>query len=208
VLRVIDERAKAILDVWFEGANGEAIDPTGPVAKRWFIRNDEFDAKLRERFADELVRAERGELGGWCATPRGTLAFIVLCDQLSRNCFRDTPHAFVRDPLALHASLSGIARGEHVGLPIPERLFFIMPLMHSESLAMHDLAEREFAAAVADAEKSSPGHAGWARASLDYERKHRAIVEKWGRYPHRNETLGRVSTEAEVEFLRQPGSSF
>lgn len=205
---VIPERARAVLDVWFEGALGDALDPQGPVAQRWFARDEAFDAMLRERFGGELQRAERGELGEWCASPRGALAFIVLCDQLSRNCFRGSPQSFARDPLALHTTLTGIARGDHLELTIPERLFFLMPLMHSESLAIHDIAEREFRAVVDAAEKSSPGHLDWARGALDYEHKHRVIIEKWGRYPHRNAVLGRASTDAELEFLKQPGSSF
>jgi len=205
---VIPDAARALLDVWFEGALTESPDKTGSVAQRWFTKDEGFDAELRERFGRELELAERGELGAWCATPRGTLAFIVLCDQLSRNCFRGSPRSFSRDALALHATLSGLARGDHEALAIPERLFFLMPLMHSESLAMHDLAEREFAATVAAAEKSAKGQVASAQNALDYERKHRAIVERWGRYPHRNQVLGRASTPEELAFLKQPGSSF
>lgn len=200
--------AGALLEVWFEGARGDTLDPVGPVARRWFIRDDAFDTMLRERFAGELERAGRGELGGWCGSPHGTLAFIVLCDQLSRNCFRGSAQAFALDPLALHATLSGLARGDHRALSIPERLFFLMPLMHSESLAIHDVAEREFVETVAAAAISAKGHVDWARSTLDYERKHREILAKWGRYPHRNQALGRPSTAAEIEFLKQPGSSF
>jgi len=203
---LIPDAARALLDTWFGGAHVEAIEPA--VARRWFARDESFDAMLRDRFAAELERAERGELGAWCVTPHGTLAFIVLCDQLSRNCFRGSPQSFARDPLAVHAALSGIARGDHLVLSIPERLFFLMPLMHSESLAVHDVAEREFRAALAEAEKSAPGHVAGARGALDYEHQHRTIIEKWGRYPHRNQLLGRESTPAEIEFLKHPGSAF
>jgi uncharacterized protein (DUF924 family) len=205
---VIPDAARALLDIWFEGAHADHLDPGGQVARRWFSKNDQFDTMLRERFGDELELAQRGELGHWCGTPRGTLAFILLCDQLSRNCFRGSPRSFSRDALALSMTLAGLARGDHESLTIPERLFFLMPLMHSESLAMHDIAEREYAATIAAAEKTAPGHADWAKSSLDYERRHRAILEKWGRYPHRNAVLGRASTPEEIEFLKQPGSSF
>lgn len=195
--------AKAVLDVWFEGVTAAAIDPV--VARRWFSRDDAFDSALRERFAPDLARAARGELGGWCGTPRGALAFIVLCDQFSRNCFRGSPESFSRDPLALHATLAGLARDEHLELTIAERLFFLMPLMHSESLEIHDVAVREFSRVV---EEAPPGALEWARSSLDYEHKHRVIIERFGRYPHRNQVLGRPSTEAEIAFLQEPGSSF
>jgi uncharacterized protein (DUF924 family) len=192
-----------ILAVWFEGVTDTAV-PEATV-KRWFSRDDAFDSSLRERFGSLFAAASRGELGEWCATPRGTLAFIVLCDQLSRNCFRNSPDAFSRDPLALHASLAGIARGDHLQLPVPQRLFFLMPLMHSESLAVHDIAVREFSAVV---ESAAPSVRPAAQNSLDFEHKHRVIIERFGRYPHRNAALGRASTPEEIEFLKQPGSGF
>jgi uncharacterized protein (DUF924 family) len=202
---MLPEGARAVLDVWFEGALGPSLDPNGPVAKRWFAKDDAFDAMLHERFDAELARAARGELGEWCGTPRGTLALIVLCDQLARNMHRGTARAFATDPLALHTTLFGLARGDDRELAIPERLFFLMPLMHSESLAIHDRAVREFEAVVA---ASGEGHRGWAQYSLEYEHKHRVIIERWGRYPHRNALLGRASSAEELAFLEQPGSSF
>ncbi len=201
--QVIPDAARAVLDVWFEGATDAAIAPA--VAKRWFSRDEAFDSALRERFAPDLARASRGELGGWCSTPRGALAFIILCDQFSRNCFRGSPDSFSRDALALHTTLAGLARDEHLGLTTAERLFFLMPLMHSESLAIHDVAVREFSRVV---EEAPPGDVDRAKSSLDYEHKHRAIIERFGRYPHRNQVLGRPSTEAEIAFLEEPGSSF
>lgn len=197
-----------LLEVWFQGAQDGTLEPNGAVVRRWFSVDPEFDAMLRARFGAELDRAARGELGEWCTTAQGALAFVILCDQLSRNIHRGTPRAFATDPLALHTTLLGVGRGEHASLPIPQRLFFLMPLMHSETLAMHDLARREFGAVVAHAEKEAPGFVGHARGSLDYEEKHRVILERFGRYPHRNAILGRTSTPEELEFLKQPGSSF
>jgi uncharacterized protein (DUF924 family) len=202
------DSARALLDVWFEGASGPSIDPQGPVAMRWFARNEAFDSALRERFAGDLEKASRGELGFWCASPEGTLALIVLCDQIPRNIFRGSARAFATDAIALHTTLLGIVRGDHAALTIPERLFFLMPLMHSESLDIHDVAVREFESAVVDAEQRATGHVAWARNALDYEQKHRVIIERWGRYPHRNAALGRSSSAEEIAFLQQPGSSF
>lgn len=198
----------ALLDLWFSGADADSLDMSGPLMKRWFSVDPAFDASLRERFGPALDEAARGELGAWCATPSGALAFVVLCDQFARNMHRGTPRAFATDPLALHTTLAGLARGDHLGLRIPERVFFLMPLMHSESLAMHDLALVEFGAVVALAEERVPGMLRYAQGTLDYERKHRVIVERFGRYPHRNAILGRDSTPEELEFLKQPGSSF
>ncbi|MBI2389130.1 MAG: DUF924 domain-containing protein [Deltaproteobacteria bacterium] len=180
----------------------------GPTVRRWFTVDARFDAELRASFGDDLEHAARGELGGWCASPRGALALIVLCDQIARNVHRGTARAFATDPIALHTTLLGLARGDHLALRVPERLFFLMPLMHSESLAVHDVARQEFGAVVAEAERSTPGMAGYAKGSLDYEDKHRVILARFGRYPHRNAALGRASTAEELEFLKQPGSSF
>lgn len=199
---------QALLDLWFEGLDGPALDMKSPTVKRWFSVDPEFDALLRARFGAELEPAARGELGEWCSTIQGSLAFVLLCDQIARNVHRGTPRAFATDPLALHTSLLEVGRGDHVALPIPRRIFLLMPLMHSESLAVHDVARREFGAVLRDAEKHFPGMVGYARGTLDYEEKHRAIVERFGRYPHRNAILGRSSSAEELEFLKQPGSGF
>lgn len=192
-----------VLEVWFEGVDGDAVPPA--TEKRWFARDETFDAMLRARFGGALESAARGELGAWCATPRGALAFIVLCDQLSRNCHRGSALAFSWDALALNTALAGIARGDHRTLPTQLRLFFLMPLMHSESLAIHDLMVAELATVIEDA---PPAALDRARQTLEYEHKHRVIVARFGRYPHRNEALGRASTPEEIAFLREPGSSF
>lgn len=204
----LPERARALLDLWFAGTDGPSLDMEGPTVRRWFTVDPRFDAELRAAFGADLEHAARGELGAWCVSPRGTLALIVLCDQIPRNVHRGTPRAFATDSIALHTTLLGLARGDHVGLTVPERLFFLMPLMHSESLAIHDVARQEFGAVVAEAERSAPGTLGYAKGALDYEDKHRVILQRFGRYPHRNAILGRASTAEELEFLKQPGSSF
>lgn len=197
-----------ILDLWFEGVGDAGLDPKSATALRWFAVDAAFDASLRERFGATLDRAARGELGAWCADPKGALAFVILCDQLARNIHRGTPRAFATDPLALHVTLLGIERGEHAALRIPERIFFLMPLMHSESLEVHDIARREFGAVVRHAEAEAPGFVGQAKNTVDYEERHRVILERFGRYPHRNQILARPSTPEELTFLEQPGSSF
>ncbi len=197
--------AAAVLDVWFDGSSATAL---GDASARWFKKDDAFDAKLREQFGRDLEAAARGELGGWGASPEGTLALVILCDQIARNVHRGTPGSFALDPIALSTSLGARARREDASLTIPERVFLAMPLMHSESLAMHDEATALFGAILRDAERGVPTLVDYAKSTIDYEVKHRTIVERFGRYPHRNAILGRASTPEEVEFLKTPGSGF
>ena len=197
--------ASAVLDVWFEGASATAL---GSASERWYRKDDAFDAMLGARFGDALEAASRGELGGWCASPLGSVAFVVLCDQLARNVYRGTARSFAFDPLALSASLGARARGEDASLTIPQRVFLAMPLMHSESLAIHDEAAAVFRAILAHAAREVPSLEAYAKSTLGYEEKHRAILDRFGRYPHRNAILGRPSTAEEVAFLATPGSSF
>ena len=197
--------AAEILDVWFDGSSATEL---GSASSRWFKKDEAFDAMLREGFSDSLEKASRGELGSWCSSPRGSLALVVLCDQFARNVHRGTARSFAFDPLALFASLGARARGEDAALSIPERVFLAMPLMHSESLAIHDEASAVFAAILEHAERHVPSLVAYAKSTLGYEVKHRAILDRFGRYPHRNLLLGRASTAEESEFLATPGSSF
>jgi uncharacterized protein (DUF924 family) len=197
--------ASAVLDVWFEGTSGTDV---GSAMNRWFQKDEAFDATLRARFGDSLELASRGELGAWCISPRGSLAFVILCDQFARNVYRGTARSFAFDPLALFVSSSTRARGEDESLTVPERVFLAMPLMHSESIAVHDEARVAFTAIVEHAERNVPSLVSYAKYTLEFEEKHRAILERFGRYPHRNALLGRTSTSEEVAFLATPGSSF
>lgn len=133
---------------------------------------------------------------------------MVLCDQFPRNVFRGTARSFAFDPLALSTSLAARARGEDTRLTIPEQVFLAMPLMHSESLAMHDEAREVFAAILALAERDVPSLVEYVKGTIAYEVRHRAILERFGRYPHRNSVLGRSSTPEETQFLETPGASF
>lgn len=174
-----------ILKFWFE-----EIDP-----KRWWQADPSFDASLRERYLPLLQQAMRGELFEWRRTTRGRLAEIVVLDQFSRNVFRNTPQAFAQDPMALALAQEAVAASVPPELAPAERAFLLTPYMHSESRLIHADAERLFAR--------------WAPAEpYDFELKHKAIVDRFGRYPHRNAILGRASTPEEEAFLREPGSSF
>lgn len=177
--------SQQVLDFWFE-----ELTP-----KQWFIKSDDLDREIAERFGETLAAAARCECWQWRETPAGRVAEIIILDQFSRNVHRDTPSAFAQDPLALALAQELISRGEDDALPLTRRIFAYMPFMHSESLAIHDQAIKLF---------DRPGM----EEQLDYEHRHRAIVERFGRYPHRNAILGRESTPEEIEFLSQPGSSF
>jgi len=163
--------------------------------KAWWTADPEFDRRLAARFGELLARAAAGELFGWRATVRGRLAEILVLDQFSRNIHRDTPRAFAQDGMALALAQEAVAAGALAALEPVERAFLLLPYMHSESRAIHLRAEalyREFAP----------------KENYDFELRHKAIVDRFGRYPHRNAILGRDSTAEELEFLKMPGSGF
>jgi uncharacterized protein (DUF924 family) len=175
----------AVLDFWFR-----EID-----RQRWWAKDPAFDAAIRARFGELLDAAARGGLAHWRGTPRGRLAEVLVLDQFSRNAFRDTPRAFAQDPLALELAQAAVAAGALRELAADERAFLLMPYMHSESRAVHEAAVPLFREFTAD-------------GTYRFELRHQAIIERFGRYPHRNAVLGRPSTPEEAEFLAQPGSGF
>lgn len=160
-----------------------------------FAKDTVLDDTIRTRFGATLEAAARCELSGWRATPEGRLAEIIVLDQFSRNVWRDTPRAFAQDALALALAQELVASGADRTLPIEQRRFAYMPYMHSESALIHQQAVALF---------SQPG----LEDNLRFEHAHQAIIDRFGRYPHRNAVLGRNSTPEELAFLQQPGSSF
>ncbi len=174
-----------VLRFWFEES-----EPA-----QWWKKDDAFDRLIIERFSQVHFRATRCELFEWRATAKGRLAEIIVLDQFSRNMFRGSPLSFAYDSLALALSQEAIAAGAEGQLSQIERNFLYMPFMHSESLKIHDVAMDLFSKNGID-------------NSLDYEIRHRKIIEQFGRFPHRNAVLGRTSTVEEIEFLKQPGSGF
>lgn len=174
-----------ILDFWFEELT----------AKQHFVKDAALDAFMRSRFGHTLEAAARCELWAWRTTPQGRLAEILVLDQFSRNIFRDTPRAFAQDALALVLAQELVAGRQDHGLPAAQRVFAYMPYMHSESPLVHAQAVALF---------SQPGMEG----NLSFELRHQTIIERFGRYPHRNAILGRHSSADELAFLREPGSAF
>jgi uncharacterized protein (DUF924 family) len=174
-------------------------------AKRWFAKDAAFDEEVRARFGEAIDAAVRGELASWRETPRGRLALVVLLDQLSRNAFRDTPRSFAQDPLALEIAEESMAAGDAAALSPIQRAFLAMPLMHAEDRARQRRCVEIFTELHAGA---SGELAGYFENALDFAKRHAAIVERFGRFPHRNAILSRESTPEEREFLAKPGSSF
>jgi uncharacterized protein (DUF924 family) len=159
------------------------------------VENDDFDQRIRERFAEIHAKAIRCELFDWRNDAEGRLAEIIILDQFSRNMFRDSPLSFALDSLALALSQEAISVGADQQLSPLHRSFLYMPFMHSESLIIHEIARDLY-------EKNG------IEPNIDFEIKHQKVIKKFGRYPHRNKILERVSTKEEIEFLKQPGSGF
>ena len=163
--------------------------------KQWWIPDDSVDEIILQRFGSLHAMAAKGELHSWRGKAEGRLAEILVLDQFSRNIYRRSPQAFACDSLALELAQEAIACDADQELPLGKKAFLYMPYMHSESKAMHEEAVRLF---------SQPG----LEQNLEFEYKHKVIIDHFGRYPHRNKILDRESTPEEVEFLKQPGSAF
>lgn len=192
-----------VLSYWF----GDLDDhyASGDRSSIWFSGGEEVDREIIERFGDTHAKACAGELDGWLAAPRSTLALVVVLDQFSRNICRGKPEAFAQDPVAQDIALRAVEQGQDAGLRFIERVFLYMPFMHAETIPLHRRGQALFDALVrACPEERSSSYAN----NADYMRRHTAIIERFGRYPHRNEVLGRTSTEDELAFLKEPGSSF
>lgn len=176
---------QTVLDFWFK-----EISP-----QQWWVKDSAFDQLIRQRFLDIHTKASCGELFSWRVTAEGRLAEIIILDQFSRNMFRDSPNSFAQDTLALVLAQEAIFNGADKVIPAEWRSFMYMPYMHSESLVIHEQAVKLF---------DQKGM----EYNLDFELKHKVIIEKFGRFPHRNKILNRISTAEELEFLKQPDSSF
>lgn len=174
-----------VLNFWFA-----EIDPV-----MWFKKSDEFDQLLHTRFGQLWQAAAQGELAHWRETIAGRLAEIIVLDQFSRNLFRNTPRSFACDGMALVLAQEAVASGLCENLSVEQRGFLYLPFMHSESALIHQQAVVLFRQ-LNNADQ------------LEFELRHKAIIDRFGRYPHRNQILGRESTSEEQDFLRQPGSSF
>jgi uncharacterized protein (DUF924 family) len=174
-----------VIDFWFV-----QIEPG-----QWWRQDDEFDRRVAREFGAVHARAVQCELYAWRGQPLGRLAEIIVLDQFSRNIHRSTARAFAADPLALALAQEAVAAQAAAALEPRQRAFLYMPFMHSESGPIHELAVGLFSEAGLE-------------SNLAFELRHKAIIDRFGRYPHRNSILGRTSSEEEREFLKTPGSSF
>jgi len=190
-----------VLAFWF-GPPGSA--PLSSSTK-WWTKDAAFDQEIGARFGSTMTAAAAGELDAWKSTPRGRLALVILLDQFSRNVYRGHARSFAQDARARDLALEALDSGEDRQLEPIERAFLYMPLMHAENADLQRKCiaafERLCDVAPADLQKYTANN-------LDYAKKHAEIIERFGRFPHRNEILGRESTPEEVDFLKQPGSSF
>lgn len=176
---------KTVINFWF--------DETDPAL--WWRQNDALDRQIRERFGLLHTQASKCELYGWRVVPLGRLAEIIVLDQFSRNLNRGSAQAFANDAMALALAQEAVAADAAKALEPAKRAFLYLPFMHSESAAIHEIAVGLFGEGGMD-------------SNLQFELRHKAIIDRFGRYPHRNALLGRVSSEEEIEFLKTPGSSF
>ena len=170
-----------VLDFWFDRDR-----------KHWFEKNPAFDAEIRSRFLDRHETACGGSLEAWKTEPKSCLALVILLDQFPRNMFRGTARAFAADPLARDTARVILDRGWDKAMTADERMFAYLPFEHSEELGDQELSLKLF--------EGNP--------NFEWARRHWEIVRRFGRFPHRNVTLGRASTPDEIEFLKQPGSGF
>jgi uncharacterized protein (DUF924 family) len=185
-----------ILNFWF----GSPDNPDyGKPKQAWFNKNPEFDLEVRSRFFSVYQQAAKGELNHWQKSPLSCLALIIILDQFSRNLFRNQPQAFATDTQALELAKYAVRQGFDQELLPAQRWFIYLPFEHSENLADQREAVRLFSSLLAHPESADP---------IKYAKLHLEVIEHFGRFPHRNEILGRQSTPKEIEFLKTPGSSF
>lgn len=177
------QEPQSVLDFWFQELKPE----------QWYKKDPALDQQIIERFGDLHARAAAGELFSWRGSPEGRVAELIVLDQFSRNMFRDSSKAFAYDGIALVLAQEAVSTGALGYLSELQQNLILMPYMHSESILVHG-----------EAIKLRKRHG----LDLVWEQKHKDIIDQFGRYPHRNDILGRTSTLQEVEFLKQPGSSF
>ena len=193
-----------VLTYWFGNRTGN-LDVINEKSSLWWKKDESLDKDIKQRFGPDLQRLKNGELTAWDSSTQAQLAMIILADQFSRNIYRNTPESFAADPLAVSLTIEGMDTGKDLKLRLVERIFFYMPLMHAESIELQDKSVAKYTDCMnesTEAEKKSFHN------HLDYAIKHRDIIERFGRFPHRNKILDRGSISEEIEFLKQPGSSF
>jgi uncharacterized protein (DUF924 family) len=193
-----------ILQFWF--GDVDALGRSDVMhSRRWFMKDDAFDREIADRFAGTFADVRAGLREAWLDDPRGRVAYVIVLDQFPRNMFRGTARMFEGDRQALAAAVEGVARHDDAGLTVNERSFLFMPFMHSEDLDMQERSVALFTELAAGAPSELRGSMV---AAVQYAEKHREIIARYERFPHRNAVLGRASTPAELAFIAEPGSGF
>ena len=196
------EDKNSVLDFWF-GQDADDSQTARAQSRLWWSKNVAIDAEISARFASLSAQASNGELDAWQETAEGRLALIILCDQFPRNMYRNTPASFASDAAARRFCTAGLQAGADQQLRPVQRVFFYLPLEHSESLADQDRA-----VALYDVLRQVAGQNETFEGFYQFAIRHRAVIQRFGRFPHRNAILGRTSTAEELQFLSEPGSSF
>lgn len=187
----MDKIAQEVLTFWF--------DDTQTMRKAWFVKSEAFDAEVRSRFLGVYNQALSGQFDSWIESARSCLALVIVLDQFPRNMFRDQPQSFASDAKALSVAQTAVAHQFDQQVPPIQRFFFYLPFEHSENLEHQNQSVALFEQFKNDSQL---------REVYDYALRHRSVIDRFGRFPHRNRILARPSTPEEVEFLKQPGSSF
>jgi uncharacterized protein (DUF924 family) len=199
------ETPDTIREYWF----GTALEDTAVTARErarlWWSKNPELDNEIRRRFENCVIKAGSGELDHWASNPQDRLALILLTDQFPRSIYRDSAKAFAFDTKALSLARDGVDLGFDNALRSLEKVFFYLPLEHSELLADQQQSVSLFQKLV---DEAGPDQKPTFAEYFDFAMRHRDIISHFGRFPHRNEALGRISTPEELAFLQQPGSGF
>jgi uncharacterized protein (DUF924 family) len=193
------DRAEEVLKFWF-GKVAETVLPSPNRTHLWFSNDGQIDEEIRAKFSYDLEKAVLGEYSEWENSPRSILALIILFDQFSRHIYRDTPLAYAQDHKALDLCLRGIERQYDHLISLIERAFFYFPLMHSENVEIQATSIRAYKILL---DLSFPEAKGIFESFLDYSLKHFDIIKRFGRFPERNEALGRISTEEEIKYLEK-----
>lgn len=193
-----------MITTWF----GPEATPSKEVSQRWFAKDAAFDDELRTKLGSLQADAAAGTLDRWRESERGELALIILLDQLPRHLYRNDRAAFATDDVALSLARDLVASGRLRELPLIHRVFALMPFQHAETREAQHQGIAEYASLVDEAREKHPESLAMLENVLSFAEKHRDIIEKFGRFPHRNAVLGRTSTVEELAFLETPGSSF
>ncbi len=193
-----------ILNFWFEGVTDETpINKNALPFSKWFVQDEELDKEIKQKFEGVLLKAKEGQLKDWEVSAQGRLALVILFDQFFRNMYRDTPEMYATDALALDLSLRTIKDQMDQSLPLIYRVFLYTPLMHTENLTTQSLSVQSFEKLTQEVRIKYPDNAHYFEYNLKFARRHLSIIVQFGRFPHRNAILNRLSSPQEQDFLQK-----